>query len=75
MCIALVKEPKKSVGMIIYNLIFSNKEDDDNFTVDQIVSNVRKLGLDITDSDVQNEIDGYIDNNLISQSLKGYSIL
>lgn len=74
MCIALVKEPKKSVGMIIYNFIFSNEKYNDNFTVAQIASGVRKLGLDITDADVQNEIDTYIENGLISQNLKGYSV-
>lgn len=75
MCIVLAKEPKKSVGMIIYNIIFSNEKYNDNFTVAQIASDVRKLGLDITDADIQNEIDSYIENNLISQSLKGYFIL
>lgn len=71
----LIKLSKKSAGMIIYNLIFSNEKYNDYFTVAQIASGVRKLGFDITDDDIQNEIDSYMENNLISQSLKGYSIL
>lgn len=74
MCIALVKEPKKSIGMIIYNFIFSNENDNDDFTVAQVASGIRKFGFDITDTDVQKEIDNYIETGLINQNLKGYSV-
>lgn len=72
MCKVVVKDPNRNAEFIIYNHLFS--KDTYEFTVTQLVDDLRQYNLHLSPEYVQNEVNAYVKSGLVDQNVRSYSI-
>lgn len=73
MCKVLVKDSKKDVDFIIYNHLFS-KDSSYRFTIEQLVTELRRYNLEVSSEYVEKEVNSFIKSGLVDQNFRCYSV-
>lgn len=71
MCRVVVKDSKQDAEFIIYNHLFSRPEY--QFTISKLVEDLQAYNLNLSEEDVQAEIDGFVQSGLINQNFRCYT--
>ena len=61
MCKVIIEQPKEKSGFIIFNHIYSRTSE--IFTTQSLLAELRQYGLNISERELQNEINGLIELN------------
>lgn len=70
MCKVLISNPKEKVGFIIFNHLYSRKSE--NFTIQELLNELKQYGLCLSEKELQNEINTLIDDGAVSQRVGYY---
>ena len=71
MCKVLVERPKDNVDFILYNHLFSRPDRD--FTVDDIINEMRIYHLKLTKRDVQTEVNNMVRDGIVIRNVSSYT--
>lgn len=73
MCKVKVRVNKNNASFVIYNHLYSRKAN--RFSVEILRSELKQqYGLDLNQSEIQTELDGFIDSGLVMHSLDKYKV-
>lgn len=70
MCKVVIERPKEKAGFIIFNHLYSRKSE--NFTIHDLLAELMHYGLNISEKELQNEINTLIDDGAVSQRVGHY---
>ena len=73
MCKVFIGEREMELGFLLYNHLYNRK--DANFTTKELIPELSKYKLDISQEKLQNEIDVLINNGIVSQRVGHYTCL
>lgn len=70
MCKVVIERPREKTGFIIFNHLYSRKSE--IFTIHDLLNELMQYGLNITETELQNEINILIDDGAVSQRVGHY---
>lgn len=70
MCKVVIEQPKEKAGFIICNHLYSRQSE--IFTTPVLLDELRQYGLDISEEELQDEINTLIDDGAVSQRVGYY---
>lgn len=70
MCKVVIKQPQEKAGFIICNHLYSRQSE--RFTTPVLLNELRQYGLDLSEEELQDEINMLIDDGAISQRVGYY---
>ncbi len=73
MCKVFIGDSEKEIGFVLYNHLYSRTKSD--FTTNDLMPELRKYNLDVTQEKLQKEIDVLVSNGFVSQRVGHYTCL
>ena len=73
MCKVFIGEAEKRLGFVLYNHLYAREQSD--FTTRDLIPELKKYNLDITQENLQKEIDDLVTNGIVSQRVGHYTCL
>lgn len=70
MCKVVIDKPKEKVGFIIFNHLYSREKD--TFTIQSLAEELMKYHLELSQSELQREINMLIEDGAVSQRVGHY---
>lgn len=70
MCKVVIERPREKAGFIIFNHLYSRKSE--IFTIHDLLNELMQYGLNISETELQNEINILIDDGAVSQRVGHY---
>ena len=70
MCKVIIEKPQEKAGFIIFNHIYSRNND--KFTLMDLKAELMQYGLNMTDRELQREINSLIENGAVSPRIGCY---
>ncbi len=70
MCKVIIKSPEKKAGFIIFNHLYARASE--SFTLQDLLQELVKYGLKMSDQDLQKEIDLLVEDGAVSQRVGHY---
>lgn len=70
MCKVIIKSPEKKAGFIIFNHLYARTSE--RFTLQDLLQELVKYGLRMSEKDLQKEIDLLVEDGAVSQRVGYY---
>ena len=68
----VIKEPKKNIALLSYNLIYSALGD--HFSLEEFAAKMREFDLNLSFDDLRGIIKDYQDKGILREDLTGYKL-